>query len=156
MSRVPLIGVMIVLTAVGAAAQGTTGRRSGPGAWTGTYAFATTEMPGSGRDGCWLEAAPVRADSMHLQLLCRNPAPGHHLGVLDARASMRRNMAVYETGGSAGRCRITVRFAPNRARVEQHGTDRACGFGAFIDVSGTYVRLDARRPRLDLAPIEGR
>jgi hypothetical protein len=120
----------------------------------GTYAFATEQLPSSGSDGCWLEAAPVRADSMHLQVLCRKPAPGHHLGVLDARLPFSRGPLVYETDEFVGHCRITVRFAGARAIVTQAGSDQACGFGAFVDVSGTYVRLDKRRPAFDLAPLE--
>jgi hypothetical protein len=48
---------------------------------------------------------------------------------------------------------ITVRFAGARAIVIQEGTDQACGFGAFVDVSGTYTRIDKRRPPFDLAPL---
>jgi hypothetical protein len=47
-----------------------------------------------------------------------------------------------------------VRFAGNHAVVVQEGTDIECGFGAFVNVSGTYVRLNTRRPPFDLFPIE--
>jgi len=121
----------------------------------GTYASGTTQLASSGGDGCWLEAAPAGASSMHLQVLCRKPAPGHHSGVLDARVQLRATRLVYDTdNGSGGHCRITVRFAGARAIVTQEGSDQACGFGAFVDVSGTYVRIDKRRPPFDLAPLE--
>jgi hypothetical protein len=120
----------------------------------GTYAEATTSLPRSGKDGCWLEAAPVAADSMHIQFFCRRPAPGHHLGALDARLPLRGDTLVYERSDLGDHCRIRVRFADGRAFVTQDGSDQACGFGAYVDVSGTYVRLDKRRPPFDLAPIE--
>jgi hypothetical protein len=51
-----------------------------------------------------------------------------------------------------------VNFAPDRAVVTHEGSgasrDSACGFGAYVDVSGTYRRLSMRRPRFELAPIE--
>ena len=124
-------------------------------ALTGTYASGTSRLASSGGDGCWLEAAPARADSMHLQVLCRKPAPGHHVGVLDARLRLRATRLVYDTDNEfGGHCRITVRFAGARAIVTQEGSDQACGFGAFVDVSGTYMRIDKRRPPFDLAPLE--
>jgi hypothetical protein len=120
----------------------------------GTYAFATKQLPSAKTDGCWLEVAPIQSDSVHVQLLCRKPAPGHHLGLLDARLPMRGKTLHYERGGATDGCRITVRFAGNHAVVVQEGTDITCGFGAFVNVSGSYVRLNGRRPRFDLAPIE--
>lgn len=121
---------------------------------TGTYASGTKQLPASHRDGCWLEAAPTDADSVHIQVLCRKPAPGYHLGVLDARLPLRGDTLIYERSETAGNCRIRTRFAAGRALVTQEGSDSACGFGAFVDVSGTYLRLDRRRPPFDLAPIE--
>jgi hypothetical protein len=120
----------------------------------GTYALATKQLPSASADGCWLEVAPAQSDSVHLQLLCRKPAPGHHLGVLDARLPMRGDTLRYERGEATDRCRITVRFAADHAVVVQEGTDITCGFGAFVNVSGSYVRLNARQPPFDLAPIE--
>jgi hypothetical protein len=120
----------------------------------GTYATGTKRLPSSGSDGCWLEAALVSADTMHVQILCRYPAPGHHLGALDARLHMGGDTVVYQRRETPDECRIHMRFARGRALVTQHGSDLACGFGAFVDVSGTYIRLSSRRPPFDLVPIE--
>jgi hypothetical protein len=120
----------------------------------GTYALGTKQLPSTSADGCWLEVAPTQSDSVHVQVLCRKPAPGHHLGVFDARLPMHADTLRYERGDAADRCRITMRFVANHAVVAQEGTDITCGFGAFVNVSGSYVRLNARRPRFDLAPIE--
>ena len=121
---------------------------------TGTYAAGTTRLPSAGGDGCWLEVAPFAVDSLRVQILCRYPAPGHHLGVVDARLPLRGDSVVYERSFAGGACRIFIRFAGARAHVAQEGSDRACGFGASVDVSGTYRRLAKRRPSFDLAPIE--
>jgi hypothetical protein len=120
----------------------------------GTYTLGTTHLVARNGSGCWLEAAPVRSDSMHLQILCRKPAPGHHLGVLDTSLPLRAGALVYETTKSAGHCRVTVRFVEARAIVAQDGKGLACGFGAFVDVGGSYVRLSKQRPPFDLVPIE--
>src|SRR5436853_7504147 len=61
----------------------------------GTYAADTQRLPSSGSDGCWLEAAPVGADSIHVQILCRYPGPGHHLGVLDAQLPSHGDTLVF-------------------------------------------------------------
>ena len=125
---------------------------------TGTYALGTDHVFAPGVDACWFEVAPVAADSVRLQLLCRHPGPGHHLGVLDVRRRFRGGQVVYETDEFVGHCRIVISFNGNRALVthEARGANRdsACGFGAFVDVSGTYRRVSVRRPPFDLAPIE--
>jgi len=124
----------------------------------GTYAYGTSHLFNTRDDGCWLEVAPVAADSVRLQLLCRNPPPGHHLGVMDVRRRFDRGQVVYETDEFVGHCRIVVNFARGRAVVTHEATganrDSACGFGAYVDVSGTYRRLSGRRPPFELAPIE--
>jgi hypothetical protein len=120
----------------------------------GTYAIGTTVPPQTRADGCWLETAPATAELMRLQILCRYPAPGHHLGVLDARLRLRGDSLVYERHEGRDACRILVRFANGGADVVQHGSDIACGFGAGVNVGGTYARISTRRPPFDLAPIE--
>jgi hypothetical protein len=123
----------------------------------GTYAARTQHMF-SQRPGCWLEVAPVAADSVRLQIRCQNPAPGHHIGVVEARLHFDDGKVIYETDRFAGHCRIGVTFTRDRAVVthEGIGADRssACGFGAYVDVSDTYHRLSTRRPRFELFPIE--
>jgi len=124
----------------------------------GTYAAGTRRPPSARVDGCWLEVAPVAADSVRMQLLCRHPGPGHHLGVMDARRRFDRGTVVYETDQFVGHCRIVATFTRGRAVVTHEGSgagrDQACGFGAYVDAGGTYERLNARRPPFDLAPIE--
>jgi hypothetical protein len=125
---------------------------------TGTYALGTREPFSPGRDGCWLEVAPVTTDSLRVQFLCRHPGPGHHLGELDTRLPFQNGSVTYQADGVVGHCKIVVTFAPPNAVVTNEGgdvsPDRACGFGAYVDLSGTYRRLNAQRPSFDLGPIE--
>jgi hypothetical protein len=120
----------------------------------GTYAMDSRQLWRPGRDGCWLEAAPTRADSVRIQFFCRLPSPSHHLGVLDARLPLHGDSLVYEANETGQPCRIRVRFAGDSAFVAQSGSDSECGFGANVYVKGTYARLSKRRPPFDLAPIE--
>ena len=149
-----LLAVILVFVANPGASAAQQLSRSNAAAVTGTWAIGTRHFPSSGRDGCWLESAPITADSVRLQVLCRYPAPAYHLGVLDARLRMIADTVVYETREYDGTCRIRVRFAGARVFVEQEGSDIACGFGASVNVGGTYTRLSRRRPPFDLAPIE--
>lgn len=125
---------------------------------TGTYALGTDRLFSPGIDACWFEVAPVAADSVRLQLLCRHPGPGHHLGLLDVRRRFEGGKVVYDTDDFVGHCRIVVSFTRGGAVVTHEASranrDAACGFGAYIDVGGTYRRLNARQPRFELGPIE--
>jgi hypothetical protein len=122
----------------------------------GTYGLGTRQPPSPRRDGCWLEVAPVPTDSVHLQMRCSTASPSHHLGVLDLHLPFRGGSVAYETDQYASHCRIAVSFARARARVTQEGNAAACGFGANVDVGGTYRRISSRPPRFDLAPLERR
>jgi hypothetical protein len=72
----------------------------------------------------------------------------------DQRLRFRDGAATYETSEFAGRCRIAMSFAKAQATVSQDGDSSACGFGALVNVGGTYHRITSRRPRFDLFPIE--
>jgi hypothetical protein len=84
---------------------------------------------------------------------CNHGPPGYHLGFLDEYLPIRENGVVYERQTGDQRCRITIRFENTRAIVAQHGSDIACGFGAFVSVNGTYRRTSRTRPTFDLNPV---
>jgi hypothetical protein len=119
----------------------------------GTYGLGTRELPSLREDACWLETAPLGADSLRIQIRCSRP-PAHHLGMLDQRLQFSHGTAVYDTNKFGGRCRIAVRFAAATAVVTQEGSDQACGFGAYVTVGGTYGRISSQRPSFDLVPVE--
>jgi hypothetical protein len=119
----------------------------------GTYGLGTRQLPSPSRDGCWLEVAPLNADSVRVQVRCATPSPSHHVGVLDEHLAFRAASIVYETNQYDGHCRIAIRLASAQAIVIQEGNAAACGFGASVNVGGTYRRINDRRPSFDLAPI---
>jgi hypothetical protein len=120
----------------------------------GSYGLGTRQLPSPKHDtGCWLETAPLTADSVRVQIRCATPSPSHHFGVLDERLAFRQSRVAYETTRFNGPCRISIRFADARAIVAQDGTSAACGFGANVNVGGSYGRITSRRPEFDLAPI---
>jgi hypothetical protein len=119
---------------------------------TGTYGLGIRRRPSPRRPGCWLEVASVATDSVHVQLRCTTP--NDHIGGFEQRLRFRDGTATYETSEFAGRCRIAMSFAKAQATVSQDGDSSACGFGALVNVGGTYHRITSRRPRFDLFPIE--
>ena len=118
----------------------------------GTYGLGIRQLPSPRRPGCWLEVAPVAADSVHVQLRCTTP--NDHIGGFDQRLPFRGGTAAYETSQFVGHCRIVMRFVNAQVVVNQEGDSSACGFGAFVNVGGTYRRISSRRPPFDLLPIE--
>jgi hypothetical protein len=82
----------------------------------------------------------------------RAGAPSYNQGFLGARLALRAGVAVFTTTEYGGRCEIRVRFRGAQARVEQAGSDGACGFGFGVYADGTYTRTSRRRPPFDLGP----
>jgi hypothetical protein len=119
----------------------------------GTYGMGTRRLPSVDAVGCWLETAPVSADSARVQVRCTIP-PTHHMGMFDARLPFQNGTLTWATQQFGDPCRITVRFANGQAVVSQHGTAAACGFGANVNVAGVYKRMSRRRPPFDLVPVE--
>ena len=138
------VALLILSSSADVAAQGPPPRPSS--AITGTY-----EQP-----ACGLQAAPLSADSVRVQLVCRRGPPSYHLGILDERLSIRDGVVVYTTRGSGDACQIRIRFGGARAIVTQVGSDVACGFGAGVSIAGIYGRTSTRVPPFDLNPIRDR
>ena len=125
-----------------------------PASVMGTYGLETQTATTSHSDGCWLETAPAFARSIRVQIRCTTATPGHHIGAVDARLRWSGSTVVYKTTKFGGDCRITIQFTAARALVSQRGNDSDCGFGAFVNVGGTYHRISRARPRFDLFPVE--
>jgi hypothetical protein len=143
---------LLTLSAIAALAAARPSPPPTAAAVMGTYRLGTRQLPSPRRPGCWLEVAPVAVDSVHVQLRCTTP--NDHIGGFDQRLSFRDGAATYETSQFVGRCRIAMSFADAQAVVSQEGDSSACGFGAFVNVGGTYRRISSRRPPFDLLPIE--
>ncbi|HYY55778.1 MAG TPA: hypothetical protein VE842_00530 [Pyrinomonadaceae bacterium] len=58
---------------------------------------------------------------------------------------VNRRTALYESG----QCRITIRFAGNKAIVRQSVPIGDCGFGLNVSADGTYKKRNSRRPKFN-------
>jgi hypothetical protein len=103
--------------------------------------------------GCTIEVGDWKGGAVRVQFDCDRGAPSHHRGANDVRLPLRNGVATYEETNGNGTC--TLRFAFNTQRVEvtQSGSDLACGFGAFVNIDGTYPRVSRRPPKFDLLPL---
>jgi hypothetical protein len=108
---------------------------------------------GSAHEGCAIEVGERRADSVRVQFDCNRGAPSFHHAANDVRLPLHDGVATYENTGSEGRCTIRFVFARERVKVTQTGTDAACGFGAFVNIDGSYPRVSRRPPKFDLLPL---
>jgi hypothetical protein len=66
-------------------------------------------------------------------------------GELKEILPLKNRIAVYESNG----CRITIRFAGHRAKVQQTEREGGCGFGLNVSASGTYRKRSRRVPKFD-------
>lgn len=57
----------------------------------------------------------------------------------------KNGTALYESVG----CRITIRFAGNKAIVDQAESGGDCGFGLNVSAEGTYKKRNGRTPKFD-------
>jgi len=74
-----------------------------------------------------------------------------NLGIADGEASIDGNVATFIPGDTTG-CKITLTFLRNKMKVEQEGSDAACGFGHNVFATGTYRRIRAGKPKFVTYP----
>ena len=66
-------------------------------------------------------------------------------GEIKTTLGLKNRVAVYESG----QCKITIRFAGNRAIVKQTGSSIVCDFGLNVSADGTYSKRNSRKPKFD-------
>jgi hypothetical protein len=126
--------------------QGT--RTSAPHDVVGTYRHF-----GVAHEGCAIEVGERRADSVRVQFDCNRGAPSFHRAANDLRLPLHNSVATYDVTSANGKCTIRFAFSGEHVRVTQVGSDVACGFGAFVNIGGTYPRVSRRPPKFDLLPL---
>ena len=114
----------------------------------GTYRHFT-----STHAGCAIEVGDRKADTVRVQFDCNRGAPSYHHGANDLQLPLRDGIATYEDTNASGKCTLRFVFGRDRVRVTQTGSDLACGFGAFVNIDGTYPRVSRRPPKFDLLPL---
>jgi hypothetical protein len=73
-----------------------------------------------------------------------NPANVHN-GQLEGIARLENGVAIYETDS----CRLRIEFLPAKVRITQSDKVGDCGFGANVTASGSYRKIDGRKPKFD-------
>ena len=68
-----------------------------------------------------------------------------HIGELRGIVALEDNTAVY----ASERCKVTMKFLRAKVVVTQSGAAGDCDFGANVSATGTYRKLDGRRPKFD-------
>jgi hypothetical protein len=140
------VGVMLVVIPQLLLAQGA--RTSGSNSVVGTYRHF-----GAAHEGCAIEVGEPKADSVRVQFDCNRGAPSYHHGANDLRMPLHSGVASYQDTNSNGTCTLRFAFARDRVKVTQTGSDLACGFGAFVNIDGTYPLVSRRPPKFDLLPL---
>jgi hypothetical protein len=120
---------------------------------TVTNVVGTYRNVSAAHSGCAIEVGEPKGDTIRIQFDCNRGAPGYHHGANDVRVPLRDGVATSESHGSSGTCRLRFAFRGDRVRVTQNGSDIACGFGAFVEIDGTYPRVSRRAPKFDLLPL---
>ena len=68
-----------------------------------------------------------------------------HNGEAQGVVELKGNSAVFE----AEHCKITIRFTSTSAIVKQWDEIGDCDFGANVSATGTYRKVDSRKPKFD-------
>jgi hypothetical protein len=68
-----------------------------------------------------------------------------HNGELQAIVTVSRGIAVY----TSENCKVTIRFLSDKAIVTQPQELGDCDFGANVTATGSYRKLNSRRPKFD-------
>lgn len=140
------LGLLLVVIPQLVLAQGA--RMSGANSVVGTY--RVHDKIGA---GCTIEVGERSANTVRVQFDCNRGAPSYHHGANDVRIRLRDNVAIYRATGPSGTCTIRFGFGTEGVKVRQDGSDLACGFGAFVNIDGTYPRVSRRPPKFDLLPL---
>lgn len=74
-----------------------------------------------------------------------------NIGEARGEAEIEGNVATFIPGETTG-CKITMTFLRNKMKVDQQGSDAACGFGHNVYATGTYRRVKSGKPKFIEVP----
>ncbi|HEV7475986.1 MAG TPA: hypothetical protein VGN90_18160 [Pyrinomonadaceae bacterium] len=86
----------------------------------------------------------VKFDLLALWVSHYNPENVHN-GTAQGIVNRGNGVAVYEADG----CRLKLEFLPTKIRITQSEGVGDCGFGANVTATGSYRRVDSKKPRFD-------
>ena len=77
----------------------------------------------------------------------KSPNMGYAMG----EATIDGNIATFKPPDTE-RCEITMVFLPGKLKVNQDGSDAACGFGHNVYATGTYRKIRSGKPKFESPP----
>jgi len=77
----------------------------------------------------------------------KSPNMGYAMG----EATIDGNIATFKPPDTEG-CEITLVFLPGKLKVNQDGSDAACGFGHNVYATGTYRKIRSGKPKFESPP----
>ena len=86
----------------------------------------------------------IKFDLLALWVSHYNPENVHN-GQLQGMVRLEKGVAVYE----ADNCKLRMEFLPTRVRIMQSDEVGDCGFGANVTATGSYRKIDGRKPKFD-------
>ena len=108
---------------------------------TGHYRLRNPVTPNS------LEVLQLPSGKIQFHLLALWVSPNNrenvHNGELEGIVELQGNKATYETEG----CKVTIRFFTTTATIIQDRKIGDCDFGVNVTATGTYRKLNNRKPR---------
>jgi hypothetical protein len=108
---------------------------------TGHYRLRNAETPNS-LEVLQLPGGKIKFHILALWVSAHNRDNVHN-GELQGIVALRGDTAVYQ-GES---CKVTIKFVAGKAIVTQADDVGDCYFGANVSATGTYRKLNSRRPR---------
>jgi len=91
-----------------------------------------------------LPDARVKFDLLALWVSYNNPENVHN-GTAQGIVRIENGVAIYEADG----CKLKIEFLPDRIRITQSDEVGDCGFGANVTATGTYRKIDNKKPKFD-------
>ena len=86
----------------------------------------------------------IKFDLLALWVSHYNPENVHN-GTAQGIISQEQGVAVYEVDG----CKLRMEFSSTKIRISQSEEVGDCGFGANVTATGSYRKIDSKKPRFD-------
>jgi hypothetical protein len=137
-----LLLLLLLSSSIGAVAKTTT-KAKAPGNVTGHYRVRYQEFRNR-IDVQQLSGSKVKFDLLALWVSHYNPENVHN-GTAQGIVRLTNGVAIYEDGS----CRLKMEFFPNKLRITQGEGFGDCGFGANVTATGTYRKVDNKKPKFD-------
>jgi len=138
-----LFALISIVLFCGTVSAQTPVRTSRPANVTGSYRLRNAETPNS-LDVLQLRGGKIKFHIVALWVSVHNRDNVHN-GELQGVIALTGDTAVYQ-GES---CKVTIKFAAGKAIVTQDADVGDCYFGANVSATGSYRKMNNRKPKFD-------